>query len=176
MRKLSAGAQISVLPFYSHSFHLLSSPNIFLHPSRFLPLPPFSTATDHEESKYVHEVKQSVNLWNTLAMRSAALHSFQQQKKKRKRRKKKTQGWPPLQRGYSISMSFFISHWWIIQGDLPTTEWERKKGEGDAHKKKKKEGPGRCAEVVVCFSGCSCCRSTCTKPISSPAAAARGII
>lgn len=87
-----------------------------------------SLATDHEESKYVSKVKQSVNLWKTLARRSAALFTLFSWKKKKKQEEKKTQGWPPLQRGYSISMSFFISHWWIIQGDLPTTEWERKRG------------------------------------------------
>lgn len=114
-----------------------SSSSVFLSVSP----PPSSLTTDHERSKYVHEVKQSVNLWNTLAMRSASLYSFQLQKKNKNRRRgeKKTQCWPPLQRGYSISMSFFISHWWIIQGDLPTTEWERKRGR-DKKKKKKKKG------------------------------------
>lgn len=71
------------------------------------------------ENKYVHKVRQSVNLWNTLAMRFAAPLSS---KKEEKEGKNKTQGWPLLQRRYSISMSFFISHWWIIQGDLPTAE------------------------------------------------------
>lgn len=134
-RKISTGTQITVLPFHSFSSPPLFL-NLFLCP---LPFPsPSSLATDQEESKYVCEAKQSVNLWNTLAMRSAALYSFQLQKKRKKRRKK-TQGWPPLQRGYSISMSFFISHWWIIQGDLPTTEWERKEGEGDKKKRRTRE-------------------------------------
>lgn len=61
-------------------------PRFYSSSSAFLNVspPPSSLTTDHEKSKYVHEVKQSVNLWNTLAMRSASLYSFQLQKKKKK--------------------------------------------------------------------------------------------
>lgn len=149
MRKLSAGAQISVLPFYSHSFHLLSSPNIFLHPSRFLPPPPFSTATDHEESKYVHEVKQSVNLWNTLAMRSAALHSFQQQKKKKEEKKKKNTRLATTSEGIFNIHELF--HFTLMNNSgWPAHHWVREeKGGGRRTQKKKKRRTGE-----VCRGSC----------------------
>lgn len=98
--------KINIPCFYSNLIHFL-----FSKPS-----------LKNEKNTYVHEVRQSVNLWNTLAMKFAALLSCKKEKGEEKEGKNKTQGWPPLQRRYSISMSFFISHWWIIQGDLPTAE------------------------------------------------------
>lgn len=63
-RKISAGTQITILPFY---FQFFSSPlflNLFFSILSVSPSlsRPSSLATNLEESKYVREVKQSVNL------------------------------------------------------------------------------------------------------------------
>lgn len=109
--------KINIQCFYSNLIYFF-----FLKPS--LPV------AENEENKCVHKVRQSVNLWNILAMRFAICRSFKLQKRG-KGGKNKTQGWPPLQRRYSISMSFF--HFTLMNNSgWPTHRWAVvEKGDGD---------------------------------------------
>lgn len=131
-RKISTGTQITVLPFHSFSSPPLFL-NLFLCP---LPFPsPSSLATDHEESKYVCEAKQSVNLWNTLAMRSAALYSFQLQKKKEEEKKKNTRLATTSEGIFNIHELF---HFTLMNNSgWPAHHWVREKRGGGRQKKRR---------------------------------------
>lgn len=77
----------TVSPFIPNLFIFLHFP---LHPLAFST--PTLLAMDHEKSKYVHKVKQLVNLWNTLPMRSTALYSIQLEEKSKKKKGREKKG------------------------------------------------------------------------------------
>lgn len=126
-------------------------------------------ATNHEKRKYMCDVKQLVNLWNTLAMRSAALYSFQLENRKKNEGRKKTEKKHTMLATTSeeIFKIHELFHFALMNNSgWPAHHWGREtEGEGD-YKKKEGGRVGRCAEVVVRLSGCSCCCSTSTKPAS----------
>lgn len=132
--------EITVTPFKKKNpVPFICLPRFYSSSSAFLNVspPPSSLTTDHEKSKYVHEVKQSVNLWNTLAMRSASLYSLQLQKKKIEEEKKKN----PTMLATTSEGIFNIHelfHFTLMNNSgWPAHHWVREK-EGEGLKKKKK--------------------------------------